>query len=260
MAKTRSPAKTKRQPVSFKQPRKSTKRASQTGDESLAAVQKTLDENPAVWQTIGNGLWRAEEAWIGLIAGGDLCVAESIRRSQQDLRKQLLRATALSRLERVHVYRIALDMLQESYFETELAKATMMGDIQAAKHLSLQLHRAHSRVMVSTKGLGIVHRIIQNSPMAYSVGREPEGMYDQAEWDADTPRGPGPVYCAPNPPEIMYDVRQDVSQDNQNADVTVDDSHKEADEFSDDELDLDDDDEDEFDDDMWIDEDEIELD
>lgn len=56
---------------------------------ALERLRRFLDENPAVWQRLGDLARAGERAWIELIAGGDALSAESVRRQLDDLKRGL---------------------------------------------------------------------------------------------------------------------------------------------------------------------------
>ena len=169
----------------------------------LPELREVLSQNPELWRSIGDGAWRAEQCWIKLMAGDNKDFGEAIRQEQKALRDELLQATASTRLERVQIDRIALDMLQLSAFEADLARATTSGDSKAVKRLADQVHRAHGRLMASLRTLQVVRRIVCESPLADSkpslllpVRRNVDDDDDDDSCEADhrKPRGRKPVW------------------------------------------------------------------
>ena len=60
------------------------------GDRSvLPELRSYLDAHPDVWSLCGDLAAQALELWVGLLAGRDLVVAESVRRKADDLRAEL---------------------------------------------------------------------------------------------------------------------------------------------------------------------------
>ncbi len=162
-----------------------TERAKKGDVAVLPELRELLSQNPELWQAIGNGAWRAEQSWIHVIAGDDQRLADAIRQEQKKLKKEMLLATGRSRLERIQIDRIMLDQLQLSAFEADLARATAAGDIKAAKRASDQLHRAHTRLMASVRTLGVVRKIVCDSPLAFSAPFIPRYQFRDAVKEQD---------------------------------------------------------------------------
>jgi hypothetical protein len=62
----------------------------QKGDATvLPMIREILDTRPEIWRHYGNLSVIAEQAWISVVAGKDPAVAESIRRTVQEMRAEL---------------------------------------------------------------------------------------------------------------------------------------------------------------------------
>ncbi len=65
-------------------------KANEGDKNALAELRSFLDENPQVWQHVGDLSKTAEKAWVSLIANGDSLAAEAIQRQLTQLKEELL--------------------------------------------------------------------------------------------------------------------------------------------------------------------------
>jgi len=66
------------------------RKANEGDSKALAKLRKFLDENPQVWQHVGDMARTAEKAWITLIANGSSLAAEALQRQLAQLKQELL--------------------------------------------------------------------------------------------------------------------------------------------------------------------------
>ena len=66
------------------------RKANEGNPKALAKLRTFLDENPQVWQHVGDLARTAEKAWITLIANGSSLAAEAMQRQLAQLKQELL--------------------------------------------------------------------------------------------------------------------------------------------------------------------------
>jgi hypothetical protein len=65
-------------------------KSAQAGDAgALPKIRRILDNNPAIWQFVGNLSQLVEHAWIAVLAGDEPLAAESMRRTIDDMKAKL---------------------------------------------------------------------------------------------------------------------------------------------------------------------------
>ena len=96
------------------------KEAANGNTEVLPQLQAYLDDNPEVWQKLGDLSWHAEEAVLGVIAGKHLLIKESVRKKMQELRAELS-GHSTSPLEQLLIDRIVLAWAQSHHADMEAA-------------------------------------------------------------------------------------------------------------------------------------------
>jgi hypothetical protein len=85
---------------------------------SLTRLRQTLDENPGIWQRIGDLGLVAENALIELASGGNQLVRESVQRKVQELKQDLLPINPTP-LEKLAVQRVVTCWLDCEYTTTK---------------------------------------------------------------------------------------------------------------------------------------------
>ncbi|MCY2987300.1 MAG: hypothetical protein NTY19_05470 [Planctomycetota bacterium] len=98
-----------------------------------------LDQNPNVWQTVGDLAHTAERAWVDLISAKDRLFADAIRRKLAQLKEQVVGETA-SAVEQMLGDQIAVTLLETKYLETLNAKTTSVTLAQSALLLNRLSH------------------------------------------------------------------------------------------------------------------------
>src|SRR4051794_35160217 len=96
---------------------------SAAGDRSvLPQLRAVFDERPGLWQRLGNLAAHVEAGWIGLIAGPNLAMTESLQRTVEAMKRELA-GPAPSPLEKLLVDRIVAVWLQAHQADIEAAGA-----------------------------------------------------------------------------------------------------------------------------------------
>lgn len=127
---------------------------------ALKQLKQLLDENPAVWQRVGDLALHAERVLIDVITGGEKLMSESLKRSLQDLKAQLAGPDP-SPLERLTVERITSCWLALQHVETMLIKTTP-GSHEAAFLLKRQA-QADRAYQAALKSLTTVRQLLPNA-------------------------------------------------------------------------------------------------
>ncbi|MCY2990778.1 MAG: hypothetical protein NTY19_23305 [Planctomycetota bacterium] len=137
------------------------------GDVSvLPLLRQTLDRHPQVWQHFGNLAGHAEQAWLKLLAGGDLCILESVSRKASELRSELAGPTP-SPLERLLVDAVVVSWLEAEYYTMVLAAAREEGSPRQAESLQQRRTAAHRRHLAAIKTLAETRKLLSSpSPSA----------------------------------------------------------------------------------------------
>lgn len=87
--------------------------------EVLPQIRQILKKYPALWQHYSDLSGHVESKWIGLMAGDNACVTESIVIRVEELRSELLGHDPSS-LESLLVDRIVTSWLMVRYFDTAM--------------------------------------------------------------------------------------------------------------------------------------------
>jgi hypothetical protein len=94
----------------------------QQGDRTvLPELEQVLDQYPAIWQKTGDLAAQVLAAWVKLLAGSDLVLEESLRRTLLELRIEL-EGDAPSPLEKVLVQRVLACWLQAAQADAATAQ------------------------------------------------------------------------------------------------------------------------------------------
>src|SRR5690242_4848839 len=97
-------------------------RAEQGDASALPGLHEALDRVPALWGQYADLAAAAERAWVGLAAGDNLMLAESLTRKLASLRAELAGPGEPPPLERLLVARVAAGWLQVHYAEALFAQ------------------------------------------------------------------------------------------------------------------------------------------
>lgn len=131
----------------------------------LPQLREWLDANPAFWQKAGDVAQVAEEAWVGLVAGGNLVNAESVRRKLAGLREELA-GPLPSPLEQLLVQRVVLCWLQASFADASYVHLGQKGcnDLRVYKAAEQRQERAQRRLVAAAKVLATVRKLLNPKP------------------------------------------------------------------------------------------------
>ena len=124
---------------------------------ALEALRRLLDDNPQIWQRVGDLAVHAELALISLVAGADNLMAESLKRSLEDLRAQL-GADSASPLERMAIGRVVACWLQLQHVDVLTDKATPGS--HAAKFLLQRQAQADRAYHAAIKSLTSIRQLL----------------------------------------------------------------------------------------------------
>lgn len=127
--------------------------------EVLPQIRRILHANPQIARHFGDLAGQVEAKWIGMLAGNDSCVRESLARRVDELRAELL-GEQTSPLERLLVERIVASWLQVKYFDTAVSLATVGVPTTQARFLDQQLHRAQKRHTEAIRALAEVRKLL----------------------------------------------------------------------------------------------------
>lgn len=127
--------------------------------EALPQIRQILNEYPALWQHYGDLPRHVESKWIGLLAGDDACLRESIAMRVDELRSELLGKDP-SPLETLLVERITMSWFMVRYFDSAVALATRGVPTTQARFMDEQLHRAQKRYTEAIKALAEVRKLL----------------------------------------------------------------------------------------------------
>src|SRR3954452_15814049 len=129
------------------------------GDRSaLPLLRAELDERPGVWRRLGDLAAHVETSWIGLIAGPNLVMAESLERRVEALKRELA-GPAPSPLEGLLVDRVVATWLQVHQADIEAVGAVVTKPAASAQLLNRQ-SQADRRLARAIAALATVRRLL----------------------------------------------------------------------------------------------------
>lgn len=131
-----------------------------TGDRTaLPLLRHYLDAHPEVWRRCGDLAAQARELWLGLVAGSDLFVAESVRRKLDELKAELS-GPSPTPLESLVIERVLACWLQAHYADASYAQARGPGSTAAVRtELMKRQESAQRRYLASVKQLAVVRKL-----------------------------------------------------------------------------------------------------
>jgi hypothetical protein len=138
-------------------------RANQGEQSALDKLRDFLDENPRVWQHLGNIGRMAETAWVKLVSGADSLTAESIRRQLAQVKEELV-GESPSMVEKLLGDQVAITLLEMKHLET--LSAGTAGTIGQAALLLRRLESAQRRHAASIRSLVITRKLLAESTTA----------------------------------------------------------------------------------------------
>ena len=147
-------------------------RAMRGDREVLPALRDALDRYPALAKQAGDLAARAEDAWLGLLAGEDLFTAEAVRRRLAALRAELA-GPQPQPLERLVVDRIAACFLQLQYADVTYALARDPGaSVAALREMQRRQEGAERRYQAALRQLAVIRKLLRPalSPLQLALG------------------------------------------------------------------------------------------
>jgi hypothetical protein len=154
-------------------------RANRGEELALTRLRQFLDLNPSIWQRAGDLAAAAESAWVGLVAGPDRLVAESVRRRLAQLKADLKGARATPP-EALLAEQAALAWLAARHAEIGAAAAAGGPPQQAAFRLR-RAESAQKRLVGALKALATLRalappgRVPAGRPQLFDPRRERAG-------------------------------------------------------------------------------------
>ena len=127
------------------------KRANDGEESAIEWIKDFLDDNPQVWQTVGDLSVTAERIWVALVSGGDVLATESVRRQLSQLKSELI-GELPQPVEKMLGDQIIATWLEVRYLEAlhvavdtvkaNVGDVVLAAGIKAAAHFDAQiLHR-----------------------------------------------------------------------------------------------------------------------
>lgn len=136
------------------------KQANAGDQQAITWLRNFLDENPQVWQYIGDLSVVAENAWISLITNGDALFKESIRRQLNELKSELMEESSTA-LEKLIVDSILATWLEIHYLRSVDADSKQRTVTQASL-LTKRLESAQRRHHSAMKDLLMFRKLMPN--------------------------------------------------------------------------------------------------
>jgi hypothetical protein len=109
-------------------------RANRGSEEALACLRQLLDSSPEIWDLVGDLARHAELAWVGLVAGEDRLMQESVKKRIAKLKDELAGASATT-MERLLVDRVVTSWLAVAHAETRAASPGNCSPAQLTERL-----------------------------------------------------------------------------------------------------------------------------
>ena len=125
----------------------------------LPKIRQFLREHPQLGQHFGNLAGQVEAKWIGLLAGKNAVIRESLTRRVNELRLKLGDRDA-SPLEKLLVERVVTSWLMTRYFDSAVLLATENIPPTQARFLQQQLDRAQKRHIEAVRALAEVRKLL----------------------------------------------------------------------------------------------------
>jgi hypothetical protein len=124
---------------------------------SLKTLRRVLDEQPQIWQKVGDIAAQVEATWIRMATRGHALAAESIRREADRLRCEL-RGTSAAPIEKLLVDQIIACWMQLKHAEV-VAGAGGKSSLMQERFHDQRLERAQRRYFGALKTLAQIRRV-----------------------------------------------------------------------------------------------------
>jgi hypothetical protein len=125
-------------------------------DQAVEQIRRVLDDNPAIWQSVGDLAAHAEMLLINIIADGNEMVVESLKREIDRLKSELMDGEP-SPLERLTIQRIVAAWLRAQHVD----RLTLAADTAGGKSVAFSKRQesAEKRFQQAIKSLDLVRRL-----------------------------------------------------------------------------------------------------
>jgi len=130
--------------------------------EILPKLRRLLDAQPDLWRHFGNLALQTQEAWLQLIAGPNLLMAESIRRHLEEMRQELTGPKG-SPLDRILVDRVLACYVAVLYFEAHEAQQPGGQNKRWDEYRLTRQDQAHRQLLSAVKALANVRQLASKS-------------------------------------------------------------------------------------------------
>ena len=139
-------------------------RANSGKPDDLAELREYLDQNPRLWQVVGDFGRVALNAWVDLVSGTHVHIREAVLRKAAALRADLLGdAPHPSPVEKLLIERIVISSIQLSFYETSMAKPGETS-VRVAEFYDKRLTQAQRRHLQAVKALTDFRRLCPAPP------------------------------------------------------------------------------------------------
>jgi hypothetical protein len=145
------------------------KRAEEGDRSVLPELCKALDADKRLWQTYGDLAQHAEAALGMLVAGENLLLAESLKRTLRSMKEEL-GGPSPSPLERLLVERVTATWLQTNYYDGMMAQLKGTKNAQW-KVIERQQDAANRRHQGAIKSLATVRKLLTPAPSPLEIAR-----------------------------------------------------------------------------------------
>lgn len=132
--------------------------ARQGRSEILPKLRKVLKQQPELWKHFGNLALQAQEAWVRLISGKDIYLAETLRHHLDAMRDELAGPNPRP-LEKLMVDRLLAVHVQVLYFEAIEAAAPGGENIRLGEYRMDRQDQAHRQFLSAVKMLATVRQL-----------------------------------------------------------------------------------------------------
>jgi hypothetical protein len=133
-------------------------RANKNDETAMLELTQLFNAVPALAQQLGDLAAITRGMWIGRIAGGQLALAEALRRSSEALRAELTQPGD-GPLERLLIERIATCQLHIEFVEGDYARKAGQLDPEWTTAFQKRIDRARRRFLQAVRALAQVRRL-----------------------------------------------------------------------------------------------------
>lgn len=154
-------------------------RAKYGDTEALESIRQELDNNPGLWQAVGDLSALAEELLISIIADGNALVAQSMHREIKRLKIELAEGIAPTPLERLAIQRIVACWLHCQHVD----RATLIADATGSKIAvwGKRQEAAERRFQSAIRSFDLARRLAPKRGLAKATTLVPGRQSDQVK-------------------------------------------------------------------------------